>query len=101
MLGGTWPSWQANGKGCSGDGGTRLFKPGAAFEGFRDVIAGYPGIEITSVNYNHYDGLTFMNQYFSLSDEADILVCLEGTGGQTLSHALPGAGYGVPFCGWL
>ncbi len=42
------------------------------------------------MNYSHYDGLTFMNQYHSLSDEADILVCLEGTGGQTLSHAFTG-----------
>ncbi len=59
-------------------------------EGLRDVLSAYPGIEITSVNYNRYDGLTFMNQYHSLSGEADILVCLEGTGGQTLSHTFTG-----------
>lgn len=59
-------------------------------QGLRDVLSQYPGIEITSVNFDHYDGLTFMNQYHSLAAEADILVCLEGTGGQTLSHTFSG-----------
>lgn len=59
-------------------------------QGLKDVLTQFPGIKITSVNYDHYDGLTFMNQYHSLAAEADILVCLEGTGGQTLSHTFSG-----------
>lgn len=55
-------------------------------EGFRDALVDYPGIHIQDVCYDEYDGLTFMQLYHDLSDEADALVCLEGTGGQTVYH---------------
>ncbi len=55
-------------------------------EGVRDAVKDYPEIEIMDVQYDNYDGLTFMNLYQKLHETADILVCLEGTGGQTLSQ---------------
>ena len=57
------------------------------YEGMKSVLEEeYPQIELTGTYYTYYDGLTFMNLYHNLSEEADILACLEGTGGITLSH---------------
>lgn len=54
--------------------------------GFRDAVKDYPGIQIQEICYDEYDGLTFMQLYHSQSREANMLVCLEGTGGLALSH---------------
>ena len=54
--------------------------------GLRDAVKDYPGIQIQEICYDEYDGLTFMQLYHDLSEDADALVCLEGTGGQTLYH---------------
>lgn len=53
-------------------------------QGFLDALRMYPEIEIQEVAYDHYDGLTFMRLYHELSTDADVLVCQEGTGGNTL-----------------
>ena len=58
--------------------------------GLCEELSKYPGIEVTGVSYNHYDGLTFMELYHRLGGEADVLACIEGTGGQTLSHTFAG-----------
>ena len=55
-------------------------------EGFEEALEPYPDIRIQSVCYDQYDGLTFMQLYHSQSREANMLVCLEGTGGLALSH---------------
>ena len=52
--------------------------------GLTDVLSD-EGIEISEVVYDHYDGLTVMNEYKAPTD-ADILVCLEGTGLQTIAR---------------
>ena len=52
-------------------------------KGLTDVLTD-EGIEISDVVYDHYDGLTVMKEY-EAPTEADILVCLEGTGLQTLA----------------
>lgn len=52
--------------------------------GLEDAVANMPQIQLLPVNYDNYDGLTFMRLYNELSEEADVLVCLEGTGGVTL-----------------
>ena len=61
------------------------------YQGLVDAIAEYPGMEITEVNYDHYDGLTVMRLYYELMNKADTLVFLEGTGGTTVSAAFNGA----------
>lgn len=53
-------------------------------EGLKNAVADVSEIQLLDVKYDHYDGLTFMRLYSELSQEADILVCLEGTGGVTL-----------------
>lgn len=53
-------------------------------EGFRDATEEHPEIEITEIAYDNYDGLTAMRLYQEMSDQADALVCLEGTCGMTL-----------------
>lgn len=54
-------------------------------QGVTDVVQDYPGIEIVDVYYDNYDGLTFMRLYHELGQQADALLCLEGTAGVTLS----------------
>lgn len=54
-------------------------------QGLMDVIDDYPGIEPGEVKYDRYDALTVMRLYQELSDEADVMVYLEGTGGITLT----------------
>jgi ABC-type sugar transport system substrate-binding protein len=51
-----------------------------------DIVKDYAGIEIVDIQYDNYDGLTFMNLYQKLQEKADTLVCIEGTGAQTLSQ---------------
>jgi ABC-type sugar transport system substrate-binding protein len=56
------------------------------WNGFMDTVKAYPGIEVVDLQYDNYDGLTFMHLYHKLHEKADTLVCLEGTAGQTLSQ---------------
>ena len=56
------------------------------WNGFLDAVKAYPGIEVVDLQYDYYDGLTFMHLYQKLHEKADTLVCLEGTGGSTLSQ---------------
>lgn len=58
-------------------------------EGLKDAMKNYPGLSLKEVLYDNYDGLTFMKRYESVQD-ADTLVCLEGTGAQTLSRMFSG-----------
>lgn len=53
-------------------------------EGFRDTIEAYPGIEIEETAYDHFDSLTAVRLYENLSEDADALVCVEGTSGKAL-----------------
>ena len=55
-------------------------------KGLREAISAYPDMHIKKIAYDEYDGLTFMQLYHSLDESANVLVCIEGTGGQTLSH---------------
>lgn len=55
-------------------------------EGFLDAVKDYAGIEVEDVQFDNYDGLTFMHLYQKLHEQADTLVCLEGTGAQTLAQ---------------
>lgn len=52
--------------------------------GFQDAIASAPESIIAKIVYDNYDGLTVMRLYQELTGVADTLVCLEGTGGNTL-----------------
>lgn len=57
-------------------------------QGVEDVIGDYPEMEIQGIRYDNYDSLTFMKQYYQISEtmpDVDTLVCIEGTGAQTLS----------------
>ncbi len=60
------------------------------YQGFQDAVEQYPEIQIGEVQYDHYDGLTVMQLFYSLSDDADALVCLEGTGGTTIASVYKG-----------
>ena len=53
--------------------------------GLKDAVKDYPDIQLGAVRYDHYDGLTVRKLYYSLADQADTIVFLEGTGGVTLS----------------
>lgn len=55
------------------------------YQGMVDVVGSHSNIQISDVYYDYYDALTFMNLYHSYSNQANILVCLEGTGGSTLT----------------
>lgn len=55
-------------------------------DGFVDAVKGNAGIEIEDIQYDNYDGLTFMNLYHKLYEKSDTLVCLEGTGAQILGQ---------------
>ena len=52
--------------------------------GFREAIDEVPGLTISRIDYDHYDGLTVMRLYQEIAGKVDALVCLEGTGGTTL-----------------
>ena len=57
--------------------------------GLRDAVAGSPGIEIRTVEYDEYDALTVMEKYHEIRQkypDVDTLVCIEGTGAQTLGQ---------------
>lgn len=57
--------------------------------GLRDAVAASPGIEICAVEYDEYDALTVMEKYHEIKrehPEVDTLVCIEGTGAQTLGQ---------------
>lgn len=59
--------------------------------GLRDAVAGCPGIEIRRVEYNEYDSLTALEKYNLILQEdpdVDTLVCVEGTGGQTVGQMI-------------
>lgn len=61
-------------------------------KGLRDAVANTPGIEIMRVEYDEYDALTVMQKYALIraqSPEIDTLVCIEGTGAQTLGQLAP------------
>lgn len=53
-------------------------------QGLMDTVKDCPGITVLDTLYDNYDAMTFMDRYFAF-DSADVLVCLEGTGAQTLS----------------
>lgn len=60
-------------------------------QGLEDVVAAEPGMRIVDVAYDNYESLTVMTEYRRVlreHPEADTLICLEGTGGQTLSQIL-------------
>ena len=59
--------------------------------GLRDAVAGCPGIEIRRLEYNDYDSLTALEKYNQILREdpdVDTLICVEGTGGQTVGQML-------------
>ena len=59
--------------------------------GLRDAVADCPGIEIRRVEYNEYDSLTALEKYNLILQEdpdVDTLVCVEGTGGQTVGQMI-------------
>ncbi|MDO4323243.1 MAG: substrate-binding domain-containing protein [Lachnospiraceae bacterium] len=49
-----------------------------------EVLKEYPEMEISSVSYDAYDGLTAMRLFHQKSEGADALLFLEGTGGTSL-----------------
>lgn len=56
-------------------------------QGLAAISEKYPLIEFIRLDYDNYDGLTVMNKYNEIhgeNPEIDTLVCVEGTGGQTL-----------------
>lgn len=57
--------------------------------GLRDAVRDEAGIEIARVEYDQYDALTVMEKYHLIQEEdpeVDTLVCIEGTGAQTLGQ---------------
>ena len=59
--------------------------------GLKDAVADCPGIEIRRVDYDEYDTLTALETYnriFSEDPDVDTLICVEGTGGQTVGLML-------------
>lgn len=53
------------------------------YKGLEEAVSSFPEISIKNVEYDNYDGLTFMKLYQS-PHMTDTLVCLEGTGAKTL-----------------
>lgn len=56
-------------------------------DGIRDAAADRKDIHFREVRYDEYDAYTFMNLYYEEAD-ADVLICLEGTGALTLSSRM-------------
>lgn len=57
------------------------------YQGLITIAEEYPFIEFIRLDYDNYDGLTVISKYNQIhreNPEIDTLVCLEGTGGQTL-----------------
>ncbi|HHV11681.1 MAG TPA: sugar ABC transporter substrate-binding protein [Clostridiales bacterium] len=55
--------------------------------GLKKISAQYPDIKFLRLDYDNYDALTVMNKYNLIQEEnpeIDTLICVEGTGGQTL-----------------
>ncbi|MBC5582349.1 substrate-binding domain-containing protein [Anaerofilum sp. BX8] len=62
-------------------------------DGLRDAVQDEEGIVIVRVEYDQYDALTVMEKYHLIQQEApdvDTLVCIEGTGAQTLGQLAGG-----------
>ncbi len=60
--------------------------------GLKKISGQYPGIEFVRLDYDNYDALTVMNKYNLILEEnpeIDTLICIEGTGGQTLGSFYP------------
>lgn len=58
-------------------------------QGLRDAVKEAPDIQILRVEYDQYDAMTVMEKYHQIlqeSPEIDTLVCIEGTGAQTLGQ---------------
>lgn len=53
-------------------------------KGLQDVLEQDGSIQIEHVVYDDYDALTFMSQYNAC--QSDVVICIEGTGAQTLSR---------------
>lgn len=61
------------------------------YMGLLESIKKYPGIQILRLEYDNYDGITAISKYNQIHEEnpeIDTLVCLEGTGGQTIGSIL-------------
>lgn len=57
------------------------------YSGLMETISSFPKIDVVCVEYNNYDGLTVIKKYTEIHEnnpEVNVLVCLEGTGGQTI-----------------
>lgn len=55
--------------------------------GLYNSTQAFPDIEYVRLDYDNYDGLTVINKYKEIhteNPEIDTLICIEGTGGQTL-----------------
>ncbi len=53
--------------------------------GMEEAFTATPQVKIKEVLYDNYDGMTFMKRY-NESENNDTLVCIEGTGAQTLTR---------------
>ncbi len=55
-------------------------------QAIRDIAAKYDGIEIVETIYDNYDTTTVAKEYFSISEDVDTLLCIEGTGVQAIGR---------------
>ena len=72
-------------------GGTEYPNVEERLQGLREIVEASSEMEILDVGYDHFDALTVMTEYermLKAHPHADTIVCLEGTGGQTLSRML-------------
>lgn len=58
------------------------------YQGFQDVLKDYPDMEIVRLEYSQFDSVRTMDKFYQIkreNPEVDTLVCLEGTGANTIS----------------
>lgn len=56
-------------------------------QGLKDVLAAYPDISLYEIQYDQYDALSAVADYYTMAN-ADALVCVEGTGAHAIEKVI-------------